>query len=73
MAQDKIAYAAVNAVSRLMQRMPDEDAKADALGVMMMTNYNLLRNVEGDDYVRAWLTKALEDLDSNPPLGFELH
>jgi hypothetical protein len=40
----------------------------------MMTNYNMLRNVEGDAYVRAWLQKALEDLDRNPPLGLmELH
>jgi hypothetical protein len=68
MAQDKIALAAVNAVSNLMQRMPDDMAKADALDVMMMTNYNLLRDVHGDDFVRAWLQTALRDLEENPPV-----
>jgi len=68
MAQDKVAIAAVNAVSSLLQRMPDATAKADALGVLMMTNYNLLRDVEGDDFVRAWLQTALRDLDENPPV-----
>ena len=68
MAQDKVAIAAVTAVSNLLQRMPDATTKADALGVLMMTNYNLLRDVEGDDFVRAWLQTALRDLDENPPV-----
>ncbi|MDB5773855.1 MAG: hypothetical protein JWM42_4229 [Burkholderia sp.] len=68
MAQDKIALEAVNAVSKLMQKMPDDYAKADALSVLMMTNYNLLRDVEGDEFVRAWLQTALQDLDRNPPV-----
>lgn len=72
MAQDKVAIAAVTAVSNLLQRMPDATAKADALGVLMMTNYNLLRDIEGDDFVRAWLQTALRDLDQNPPvIGIE--
>ncbi|MEN3292650.1 MAG: hypothetical protein V7642_1903 [Burkholderiales bacterium] len=68
MAQDKVALEAVNAVSNLMQKMPDDSAKADALNVLMMTNYNLLREVEGDDFVRAWLQTALRDLEENPPV-----
>lgn len=68
MAQDKIALAAVTAVSNLMQKMPDESAKSDALSVLMMTNYNLLREVEGDNFVRAWLQTALQDLEKNPPV-----
>jgi hypothetical protein len=68
MARDKIALEAVNAVSNLMQKMPDDFAKADALGVLMMTNYNLLRDVEGDEFVRAWLQTALRDLEENPPV-----
>ncbi|RJF95277.1 hypothetical protein [Noviherbaspirillum saxi] len=68
MAQDKVAIAAVDAVSNLLQGMPDASAKADALNVLMMTNYNLLRDVEGDDFVRAWLQTALRDLEKNPPV-----
>jgi hypothetical protein len=68
MAQDKVAVEAVNAVSNLMQKMPNDAAKADALGVLMMTNYNLLRDVEGDEFVRAWLQTALRDLEENPPV-----
>lgn len=68
MAYDKVAVAAVKAVSTLLQKMPDESTKADALGVMMMTNYNLLRDVHGDDFVRAWLQTALQDLEQNPPI-----
>jgi hypothetical protein len=68
MAEDKIALEAVNAVSSLMQKMPDDSAKADALGVLMMANYNLLRDVEGDEFVRAWLQTALQDLEHNPPV-----
>lgn len=68
MAQDKIAVEAINAVSNLLHSMPDDSAKADALNVLMMTNYNLLRDVEGDEFVRAWLQSALRDLDENPPV-----
>jgi hypothetical protein len=35
---------------------------------MMMTNYNLLRDVHGDEFVRAWLQTALQDLEQNPPI-----
>jgi O-methyltransferase involved in polyketide biosynthesis len=68
MAQDKIAVEAVNAVSKLMMKMPDDSAKADALNVLMMTNYNLMRDIEGDEFVRAWLQTALQDLEANPPV-----
>ncbi|WP_194726547.1 hypothetical protein [Noviherbaspirillum malthae] len=68
MAYDKVAVAAVKAVSNLLQKMPDETTRADALGVMMMTNYNLLRDVHGDEFVRAWLQTALQDLEQNPPI-----
>jgi hypothetical protein len=71
MAQDKIAVEAVNAVSNLMLKMPDATSRADALNVLMMTNYNLMRDIEGDAFVRAWLQTALEDLEANPPvIGF---
>lgn len=69
MIEDKVALEAVNAVNKLMQKMPDESAKADALGLLMMTNYNLLRDLEGDDFVRAWLQNALLDLEKNPPIS----
>jgi hypothetical protein len=68
MSQDNIAVEAVTAVSNLMQKMPDNDARADALGVLMMTNYYLLRDVRGDEFVRAWLHTALRDLEQNPPV-----
>lgn len=68
MSKDNIAVEAVTAVSNLMQKMPDNAAKADALGVLMMTNYYLMRDVVGDDFVRAWLHTALRDLDQNPPV-----
>jgi hypothetical protein len=72
MAQDEIAVKTINAVSTLLHSMPDDSAKADALNVLMMTNYNLLRDVEGDEFVRAWLQTALRDLEENPPvLGVE--
>ncbi|NEX64888.1 hypothetical protein [Noviherbaspirillum galbum] len=67
MAQDKIALEAVKAVSNLMLKMPDSSAMADALNVLMMTNYNLMRDIEGDEFVRAWLQTALNDLETNPP------
>jgi hypothetical protein len=33
-----------------------------------MTNYYLMRDVVGDDFVRAWLHTALRDLEQNPPV-----
>jgi hypothetical protein len=68
MSQDNIAVEAVTAVSNLMQKMPDNASRADALGVLMMTNYYLMRDVAGDDFVRAWLHTALRDLEQNPPV-----
>lgn len=69
MIQDKVALETVTAVNDLMQKMPDETTRADALNLLMMTNYNLLRDLEGDDFVRAWLQTALKDLERNPPIS----
>ena len=39
----------------------------DALGVLMIASYTMLRTIEGDEFVLGWLESARVDIAENPP------
>ena len=67
MNDDQIATLTLDALGKLMNQLPTKREKSDALGVLMIAGYNLLRTTEGDEFVRGWLESALEDMARNPP------
>lgn len=71
MTDDQIAKATLDAMGALMAQMPTKYDKTEALGLLMITGYNLLRSTEGDEFVRGWLESALADVANNPP-AYEL-
>lgn len=67
MDDDQIAKITLDAMGALLAQMPTKYAKTEALGMLMITGYNLLRSIEGDTFVQGWLEGALSDLAANPP------
>lgn len=68
MDDDQISKLAIDMLGELMNKLATEREKSDALGVLMIAGYNLLRTTEGDEFVRGWLESALADVASNPPV-----
>lgn len=68
MNEDQIAKLALDMLGGLMNKLPTKRQKADAIGVLMIAGYNLLRTTEGDEFVRGWLESALADIKANPPV-----
>ena len=68
MNEDQIANMTLNMLGDLMGKLPTIREKSDALGVLMISAYNLLRTTEGDEFVRGWLQSALADVAKNPPV-----
>lgn len=67
MTDDQIAKTTLDALGALLAKMPTKYAKTEALGLLMITGYNLLRSTEGDRFVQGWLESALADVAANPP------
>lgn len=67
MNEDQIAQLSLNMLGELMSKLPTARQKSDALGLLMIAGYNLLRTTEGDEFVRGWLESALADIATNPP------
>lgn len=67
MNEDQIAKLVIDMLGRLMNQLPTKHRKGHALGVLMLACYNLLRTIEGDEFVKGWLESALEDVKNNPP------
>jgi hypothetical protein len=67
MNEDQIAKLTLDTLGGLMNKLPTKREKSEALTMLMMTGYNLLRTTEGDEFVRGWLDSALADLAANPP------
>lgn len=49
--------------------MSRED-KCSLLSAMMLASYQLLRSVEGDEFVRGFFESSLSDLANPAPVGF---
>lgn len=71
MTEDEISKAALDAVAGLVIRMPSKRQQSDAASGCMLTAYNMLRAIEGDQFVIGWLKSALADVKANPP-AFEI-
>ena len=67
MNEDRIATLTFDMLGKLMHQLPTKREKSDAIGVLMIAGYNLLRTTEGDEFVRGWLEGALADVSDNPP------
>lgn len=64
---DLVASEALGVVSGLMERLQKEPLRREAVGILLIASYNLMRNLEGDKFVLGWLESAIQDVTSNPP------
>lgn len=67
MSEEQIAKLTIDTLGELMNQLPTKRERSDALGVLMIAAYNLLRTIEGDEFVRGWIESALADIAINPP------
>lgn len=67
MTEDQIAEMTAIAVGALMSELPTMADRKEALGLLLMTSYNLLRRAEGDKFMVGWLESALADVRDNQP------
>ena len=67
MTDDEISKAAIDAVAGLVVTMKSKRQQSDAASACMLTAYNMLRAIEGDQFVIGWLESALADVKTNPP------
>lgn len=67
MNEDQISKMTLDMLGELMNKLPTKREKSDALGMLMIAGYNLLRTTEGDEFIRGWLESAMADVASNPP------
>lgn len=63
---DQIAKAAIDAVTGLVGRYRLKRHQSDAAASVMLTAYNLLRAIEGDEFVIGWLQTAVTDVQTKP-------
>lgn len=66
MNEDQISKLTLDMLGELMNKLPTKREKSDALGLLMIAGYNLLRTTEGDEFVRGWLESAMADVANNP-------
>lgn len=62
----KVAKAAIDAVTGLVGRYRLKREQSDAAASAMLTAYNLLRAIEGDEFVIGWLQAAMADVKTKP-------
>ena len=65
--EDQISEMTLEAVDGLMQKLPMLTDRKNAMGVLLIISYNLLRSAESDEFMRGWLESALEDVKHNAP------
>ena len=64
--EDDISSMAMDAIGGLMAKLPMLADRTEAVGILLIASYNLLRSVEGDEYMKGWLESALQDVKSRP-------
>lgn len=61
-----IAEMVMDSLNDLMAKLPMLADRTEAVGILLIASYNLLRSVEGDEYMKGWLESALQDVKSTP-------
>lgn len=67
MTEDEISAAAVEMIGKFVVQLKTGQQRSDAAAACMLMSYNLMRSIEGDQYVIGWLESALADVKTNPP------
>lgn len=64
--EDDIAVMVMDSLDGLMAKLPMLADRTEAVGILLIASYNLLRSAEGDDYMKGWLESALQDVKRGP-------
>lgn len=64
---DAIVIAIKNAILPIIRRMPTNERRSEAASFVLAMGYELLRGIEGDEFMRGWLDEAEVDLASGAP------
>lgn len=67
MTETEITDRALDALGKLLAQMATPREKSDAISLILIAGYNMLRSIEGDEFVRGWLESALADVKNCPP------
>ncbi len=66
MTEDEISAAAVEMIGAFVVRMKTNQQRSDAAAACMLMSYNLMRAIEGDQFVLGWLESAMADVKTKP-------
>lgn len=59
--------AAMNAIDTIMKSLVRVDDRSDALSLMLLLSYQVLRDLKGDQFVIDWMKAAQADMAVNKP------
>lgn len=63
---DQVVNAAMEAITKLVSAMPTTADKANAVGMLLLVSYKLMRTLEDDEFVIGWLESALHEVRTQP-------
>lgn len=64
----EIGDVAMKTVSDLLGATPNNRDRSELMSALLMICYNVLRNMEDDQFVIGWLESALSDVKENAPI-----
>jgi hypothetical protein len=67
MTDEQVGKLAIEHFARLMRALDTRQERSEAIVTLLHLSYELLRGIEGEQFVAAWLEAALEDLTTTPP------
>jgi len=69
MTEEQIADIALELFHNFIEKLPTNQDKTNGITALMLTATELLRMIEGDEFVRGWLESELKDIAKNTPDG----
>ena len=67
MTEEQIADIALELFHNFIGKLPTNQDKTNGITALMLTATELLRMIEGDEFVRGWLESELKDIAKNTP------
>lgn len=67
MTDDEITDIALGAVNNALEKCTGNDCYGRVMSALMLVSYNLLRTIEGDEFVAGFLESSLDDINSTSP------